>query len=240
MVRPIVPNDFFSEVFHGVHTLPLKGFALAAGVGAMNVAVDLSSRRFGFHASVPEYFAVGVLTFVALGAVYLIAMMIAETSSSWSGGLRFVGTTILIIGAPVGILFGSLWLMRILAGAAVVILGLMLLALLFALPLLSAWPIAQALSTHFVSPLRIVRATKGYRWGLFTASYASTAINKLLPATDTAKSSSQAIALAIGNGAITCLSLVLLASIAATGWKFAIRRDPTLVEGADVEKPVQS
>ncbi|AYJ85908.1 hypothetical protein D3Y57_07890 [Sphingomonas paeninsulae] len=173
--------------------------------------------------------------FVSLATVYVVAMMIAEAPLSWLGGIRFLGIMALCVSIPLGLLFGGLLLLRTGGGITAVILGLSLLAALIAIPLLSAWPVTQALSGVFVSPVRILRSTKGYRWGLFTASYASTVLNKILPATDTAKSGGQAIILAIGNGAISCISLLLLASIAATAWKFAIRQDATLAKSIEFQ-----
>ena len=230
MARTIVPTDFFSEVFHGVQTVPMKGYVLATGVGLLGITIDLIFRHLGGRYSAPEYAVFGVAAVFSLAALYGIAMMIVEAPATWSGGLRFLSIMILSIGLPLCALFGSLWLMHGSdRGAAISALLLSVFLILFGLPL----PTAQALSDHFVSPIRILRATKGHRWGLLTASFASTAITKMIPATDTAKSGGQALLLAVGNGATTCASLVLLASIAATAWKFAVQKDPALAGPVD-------
>lgn len=207
----------------------MKGFALAAGFGLMNAAIDLLFRHIGGRYSAAEYSALGALAIVSLAAVYWIAMMLTEITASWNGCVRFLTTMVVTIGIPLSMLFTGLWLMRGNSGGTAIAMVLVAaFAALFVIPLLSGWPVAQAQSTHFISPMRILKATKGYRWGLFCASYASTAINKIVPATDTAKDGGQAILLAIGNGAVSSASLVLLASIAATAWKFATRQDPGL------------
>ena len=231
MARAIETTDFFAEAFHAAQALPLKGFALAAAFGLINLTIDLVFPHFG-TGNLAGYVAIGLLTIASLAAYYVLAMIIVEIAPSWIGGLRFGATLLVSLILPLALLFAGLWLMRSSDSVSVVVVGLSLLFLLVGLPLLAGWPVAQAVSNRLVSPLGILRATKGYRWGLFVASYASTAINKILPATDTAKTTGQTILLAIGDGGVSCISLILLASIAATAYKFAIRSDPGLTKGA--------
>lgn len=233
MARTIIPTDFFAEVFHEVQTLPLKGFAIAAVFGLISATIDLLARNIYGHISASEFLFLSLIVIFYVISVYLIAMMLIKNPASWLGGLRFLATMLVSIGLPLGMLFGGLWLMRgDNGGFATAILLAAAFVGLFGVPLLSGWPATQAQSSRLVSPMKIFRATKGYRWGLFVASYASTAINKIIPATDTAKSDGQAIVLAIGNGAVSCASVVLLAAMAATAWKFAIRADPQLAGAA--------
>ena len=229
MATHLETTSFFEEVFYGAQRLPLKGFALAAAFGLLTVVVDLLIPK-PTGESPSEYVALAVVTITLLATFYRLAMMISDAPPSWVSGMRFVATLVVILVFAFVALLGGLLLERIESSVIVVVGGVALFLVLFGLPLLAGWPIAQAISNRFVSPLAILGATKGHRWGLITTSIASTAINKIFPATYPAKSGAQSFLLAIGDGAVSCVSLILFASIAATAYKFAVRADPTLAQ----------
>jgi hypothetical protein len=105
--------------------------------------------------------------------------------------------------------------------------ALLLIGLLF-VAFLPAWPIAQAISARFVSPMQIVKATKGYRWSLILVSSAASSVNRLVPSMSSATNAGEAIALALFGAVVAAATLVMTASIAVTAWKFAVRRDASL------------
>jgi hypothetical protein len=231
MARTWVTSDIFSEGILEIQSLSLRGYGLVAGVGLLDLALELLDPHAGIGFTAVSYAELAVETVAFLTALYLIAVMIAKVPVSWKGGLRFSLVTILSIGIPVGSLLWIFWSTGRngdMPGAVVVIISLLLLVALFILPLLSAWPVAQALSDRLVSPLRIMKATRGHRWGLIAAGYLTTALNKLFPATSAAKGATEFIALAVGNSAVSCISLLISASIAGTAWKFAVLTDPAL------------
>lgn len=109
------------------------------------------------------------------------------------------------------------------------VIALFLVGLLF-VAFLPAWPIAQAISPRFVSPMQIVKATKGYRWSLILVFFAASSVNKLMPSMSSATNVGEAIALALCGAVVAAATLVLTASIAVTAWKFAARRDASLAQ----------
>ena len=109
------------------------------------------------------------------------------------------------------------------------VIALLLIGLLF-VAFLPAWPIAQAISTQFVTPTRIVKATKGYRWSLILVFLAASSVNKLMPSMSSATNIGEAVALELGGAVVVAATLVLTASIAVTAWKFAVRRDASLAQ----------
>jgi len=110
-----------------------------------------------------------------------------------------------------------------------IVIALLLIGLLF-VALLPAWPIAQAISARFVSPMQVVKATKGHRWSLILVLFAASSVSKLVPSTSSATNVGEAIALALGGAVVAAATLVLTASIAVTAWKFAVRRDASLAQ----------
>lgn len=94
--------------------------------------------------------------------------------------------------------------------------------------LLPAWPIAQAISSRFVSPIRIIKATRGYRWSLIAVFFAASSVNKFVPAMSSATNVGEAILIALVGAVVAAATLLLTASIAVTAWKFAVLQDTSL------------
>ena len=95
---------------------------------------------------------------------------------------------------------------------------------------LVAWPVAQSLSSRFVSPTRVFRATQGHRGSLLFVAFATAGIYKsdLLPKMSKADNAGEAILIALGNALLGVLVIAVTAAIAAAAWRFAVRNDPTL------------
>ncbi|MXP29603.1 hypothetical protein GRI58_12325 [Porphyrobacter algicida] len=228
--RTIVATDFFSEVFQELHALPLIGFGIAALIGVLSLGSDIAFRALdAIHPMLANVMG-GLFVLTWFLAYFSVTMISAKVKVSWRGGIKFGSSVLANVGVPLGLLFGGIWLTRFSDGAGVLILSAAALYLMIVMPMLSGWPLAQTVGQGLVSPLRVLKASKGHRWGLFAASYLSTAINKIFPATDTAKSFKQAMLLGVGNGAVTAASLLILAIVASTAWKFACQNDPTLCE----------
>ncbi len=155
-----------------------------------------------------------------------------EKPSSVVGFVKFTAVTILTF-VPI---LSSLAILVYASGAGAhdgltisIVIALFLVGLLF-VAFLPAWPIAQAISAQFVSPMQIVKATKGYRWSLMLVFFATISVNKLVPRMSSTTNVGEAIALALYGAVVAAATLVLTASIAVTAWKFAMRRDASLAQ----------
>ena len=213
-------------------TVPKRGLIFVAIAGALSAITDLI--HWGTGAKFPEwnYALLAAIILPWLAAVYATTMAMVEKPLSVIGFVKFTAVTILTF-VPT---LSSLTVLVYASGAGAhdgltisIVIVLLLVGLLF-VAFLPAWPIAQAISTRFVSPMQIVKATKGYRWSLILVFFAASSVNKLVPSMSSARNVGEAIALALSGAVVAAATLVLTASIAVTAWKFAARRDDSLVQ----------
>jgi hypothetical protein len=96
--------------------------------------------------------------------------------------------------------------------------------------LLAGWPMAQSLSADFVSPLRMLKATRGHRSSLILLGVAIGGIGRadFVPDISKANNVGEAVLMAVTDGFVQLVVLGLTAAIAAAAWQFAARQDETL------------
>jgi hypothetical protein len=161
---------------------------------------------------------------------YLAVTGIAGVAPSTKAYVRFACTSTLMLLpllAAIAILFAAPIIGRtvaLVACGAGVVAGSVIVAFLF------AWPVAQAFSPSIVAPLKVFRATQGFRWGLVGAALLLSAFNghDLLPEVDRATNLSEAFAYAAGEAGISTLSMMYTAAVAVTAFIFACRNNEDL------------
>lgn len=223
-------QDFFTQTMGEFGTVPKRGLIYVAVASALSGITDLVDWNGGTGFSNLDYTLEGIVILLWLTAAYVTTMTMVEKPSSVVGFVKFTGVTIFTF-API---LSSLAVLTYNSRAGVhdgltisTVLALLLIGLLF-VAFLPAYPIAQAISSRFVSPMQIVRATRGYRWSLILVFFAASSVNKLMPSMSSATNVGEAIALALCGAVVAAATLVLTASIAVTAWKFAVRRDAGL------------
>lgn len=225
-------QDFFTQTMGEFGTVPKRGLIYVAIAGMLSAITDLIHWGNGANLSNSDYALLAIVILPWLVAAYATTMAMVEKPPSLVGFVKFTGVTILTF---LPILFGLAVLVYasraglhdgLTVSAAI---ALLLVGLLFA-AFLPAWPIAQGIATRFVSPMRIVKATKGYRWSLILVFFAAGSVNKFVPNMSSATNVGEAIALALCGAVVAAATLVLTASIAVTSWKFALRRDANLTQ----------
>lgn len=223
-------QDFVTQTMGEFGTVPKRGLIYIAVTSALSAIIDLAYWYVVEKFSILGYTLLAITVSAWFVAAYAATMIIIEKRSSLAGFFRFTSVTILIsvpalsglsilVYASRGGLHDGLTISAVMA--------LFVIGLLFA-ALLPAWPIAQAISSRFVSPVQIVKATSGSRWSLIAVFFAASTVNKLVPDMSSATNVGEAIALALCGAAVAAATLVLAASIAVTSWKFAVRRDASL------------
>lgn len=218
-------------------TVPRRGLFCVAIVAVLTVSTDLFYWTNGSKFSDLHYAILGILIFPWFVAIYAVAMSMIERSLSVFGLFRFTAINIVTM-API------LTCLAVLIYAArngsqdgltsLIVIVLLLIGLLF-VAFLPAWPIAQAVSTRFVNPMRIVKATKGYRWSLILVFFTTSSVNKFAPSISSASNVGEAIGLASIDAIVTAATTLLTASIEVTAWKFASKRDASLVPFVSVD-----
>lgn len=223
-------QNFLTQTMGEFGTVPKRGLIYVSMAGALSAITDLVHWGTDTKFSDLDYALLGVVILPWLAAAYVTTMTMVEKRSTVVGFLKFTAITILTF-MPI---LSSLTVLVYASRAGLhdgltisTVIALLLIGLLF-LAFLPAWPIAQAISTHFVSPMQIVKATKGYRWSLILVFFAASGVNKLVPDMSSATNAGEAIALVFCGTVVAAATLVLTASIAVTAWKFAVRRDATL------------
>ncbi|MEG8223650.1 hypothetical protein OSJ57_24060 [Sphingomonas sp. HH69] len=223
-------QNFLTQTMGEFGTVPKRGLIYVSIAGALSAVTDLVHWGTGTKFSDLDYALLGVVILAWLAAAYVTTMTMVEKRSTVVGFVKFAAITILTF-VPI---LSSLTVLIYASRAGLhdgltisTVITLLLIGLLF-LAFLPAWPIAQAIATHFVSPMQIVKATKGYRWSLILVFFAASGVNKLVPDMSSATNAGEAIALALCGAVVAAATLVLTASIAVTAWNFAVRRDATL------------
>lgn len=221
-------QDFLAQTVREFGTVPKRGLIYAVTAGTLSAIAGLldwgmDTKFAGVNYIVPVFVSV-----CWLSAAYATTMAMIERPSSITGFFKFAAVTIFMF-------------MPFLCGLAVLAyaagahdgwtISTVILLFIFGFicsSLLPAWPVTQAISEELISPARIVKATKGYRWSLILVFFAAGSVNKLMPEISDATNAGEAIALALCGAVVAAAILVLTASIAVTAWKFAVRRDASL------------
>lgn len=208
-------TEFFKRVAAALGAIPRRGILYIVLMAVVSALYDYSFwiRRSDTFTAPDIAFTVAIV--VAWFVVsYLVAMMMLRRSPNAVGGLKFVTVSAVLL-LPALLLIGLLLLSATYAWPMGVLLAvLMLLPALILMSLFVGWPVAQAISARGVSPARMFRSTSGYRGPLIVVGFAISGIERTVPATSTAGSMWEAIALVSLGGLAQGASAVLLIGVA--------------------------
>ena len=224
-------NSVFEEAFGSIRDIPRNAWVMALFTCGTSAVTDLifwdTRERLSWLWTVP------LVTLAAFwfAAVYVTVFGILQICTTWQSFARFSLASFALV-LPFGLTLLVLIAAKTLFSADArlsILLGGMVFAFLFS-SWLVAWPVAQSLSSRFVSPTRVFRATQGHRGSLLFVAFATAGIYKsdLLPKMSKADNAGEAILIALGNALLGVLVIAVTAAIAAAAWRFAVRNDPTL------------
>lgn len=226
MKQPTFTNAFFQNI----RLVPRVALAMMFAVAVVSALIDVAwwdsgqpDLPMGMWLLLPNALIIGAVEYFAVTGVI-------RTSRSLWGFTRFACTSVAVV-LPLLAAFGLLFAIPFIGkGVALALFVLVAIGGFLVVAFLPAWPVAQAVSSGFVSPTRVVRATKGFRWSLVTMALILSAFNRqdLLPRVKDAHDLSHAFAYAAGEAGITALSMIYTAVIAATAFEFARRNDARL------------
>lgn len=225
----LADKSLFQSAIGEFATLPRPALMVAAIVGAISSVSELLHWWRGPIFTVAGYIVFAVSVPLWLGAIYFSSMAAIGSRMRWHGFLRFIGAMFL---AWLPILIGITSLILRLPSShknAVLLVSLALICVgWLELTMLPAWPVAQALSLNFVSPIRIARATHGHRWSLISVSLGAGILYRIVPQTSTGHNLGEATVLALGQGFISALTMMVFVAVGVTAWRYAAGNDPSL------------
>lgn len=224
-------DSLFNIAFRQISEVPGEGWLYALVAALLTVGTDLSLWASGRTARPTDLLWAIITVPASLASTYAIAMMLLRAKPSVRGFGGFiaasialltpmvVGITFLLVGKGVFAPSATLTAFFVPAGISI--------ALLTFLP---AWPVAQSQASHFVSPVRIFKATRGSRWSLVMLAVVTSSLGRsdLIPAVGKARNVLEALTYGSGHVVIDAFVTLLNASIAVAALSFAIRRDPEL------------
>lgn len=224
-------KNVFDEAFRGLRYIPRSGWLWAVFACGASAVTDVGLWAAG--ETISWVWAVPLLALTAawFAAIYVSAIGILSRQPTFQGYLRFALTSLVLL-LPFALALGALFAIGSVlttgVGLSMFFIGAVVAFVLASL--LVSWPMAQSLSKGFVSPIRILKATRGQRASLVFLGFAAAAIGRsdLLPKISEAHTVTEAIAIAIGNGLIGLLAIAATASIAVAAWQSARLNDPTL------------
>ena len=216
-------GTFFSDFGASISEVGRRSILVTAAVCLASAGVDVAAWMNG--GSLPFFaFISAALIPAYVGAIYLGVMSILSLLPTMAGYLRFLCATVLTF-APIGIAIGAHFG---LGEQGVPIIVIMAALGLMAIVILPAWPVAQALSSTPLSPLRVFMATKGHRWGLVIGTFAVSAFNKFDMDIPAASNATEALLRGLGAAGIGTISAAVLGAFTATAFRFAVRNDSSL------------
>lgn len=224
-------RNVFDEAIRSLRYIPRTGWLWALSACGASATIDVAfwaaGEKIGWAWAVPFV----ALTAAWFAAIYVSAIGILSRQPTYQGYLRFALTSVVLL-LPFALALGALFAIGSMlttgGGLAIFFVGVVVAFVLASL--LVSWPMAQSLSRGFVSPIRILKATRGQRASLVFLGFAAAAIGRsdLLPKISEAHTVTEAIAIAIGNGLIGLVGIALTASIAVAAWQSARLNDPAL------------
>lgn len=228
---PVRGKSVFEQAFANLGRIPRDAWLVALFACGLSASSDLAFWTTGGKLSWAWIAPFLVLAAIWLAGVYVSALGIVERQTSFRGYARFALTSI-ATAVPLGLtlalaILGTPYLTE---GARVsgLLVGLVLTFVLASL--LAGWPVAQSVSAEFVSPFRVLKATRGHRGSLIFVGFAAAALGRsdLVPDIAKANNVGEAALIAIADGFIGLLFLGLTAAIATAAWQFAARQDDAL------------
>ena len=200
-------------------------------VAVIFALVDVTWWSFGWPETLATLWLLAPYAALVTGVEYLGVSAIVRSERSAAGYFRFAFTSALVI-LPLLLVFGLLLTAPLVGKGPALTLLFVGAPIAFVLSaFLPAWPVAQSLSQRLVFPTRILRATRGFRWGLVGMAMVLAAINRadLVPPVKDAHDVTHAFAYAVGEAGIGAMSMVYTAAVAATAFLFAVRNDQSLL-----------
>jgi hypothetical protein len=222
-------QSFAHEVIFNLGNVPKRGFAVALFAGFFPMAFDGLPQGPSYGISTWTVFVVIASLVVWLVSAYLVVTMMIDLNPSLRSCLLFVVTTLSVF-TPIILAVGLASFLPSIIGkqASATIFIFLLLTGLVAVVLLPAWPVAQSASQRFVSPLQLLRAGKGSRWGLIVFSSVVGGTSKWLPPVSSESGWPERGLLIAAHGCTNGGANLLTASVAAAAWLVAVKNDPTL------------
>lgn len=224
-----VKHNLFSDVFSEFGGLTNQAWLLMCIFGIVMAGADLLGWSGGPGLSPVDYVSVSVTVPLGLFAAYFAGMSMMSRRMSGIGFLRFVGGVFALFSS---LMLGIAVILALLPGPYKSMILAVALALMFfgwlVVVFLPAWPIAQALSSKLISPMRLLRGTKGNRWSLFLMSFVDGSLNNLVPSTAKARNFAEAMIYAAGNSVASVFTITIFIALSVTAWRYASVSDQAL------------
>ena len=217
---PGTPNQSFTQgVIDELSAFPQKGLFYLGGWGILSAAADWISwsHRPGYQAV--DYVLAASLVVGAAAISYFSVTRMVEAPTTLRSAFWFFGTGGALF-VPILLALGAVILAEKLKIQWAVFIGILIvLASMLPIAFLPGWPIWQAKALRLISPMEAFRATKGFRWALFFASFVDSYLNRALPKISSTGDFLTAFAIAIGDGLVACLSLIVGVSIGVAAYR---------------------
>lgn len=218
------PAAFYRDAYAEAAKIPRAGLIYIGCWSVVSAFIDLlywTNRPHFLPGNLPpiDYAISAVLIIGWLVVAYSVAMLMTGTRWSTVSLGRFFATSV-AMALPallaIGLILltpppGTVWMF-----AVVVVLSL---GALVVFALLPGWPVLQATSMKLVGPAAAFRSTKGMRMSLFATSFIVGGLNRVVPTMSSAHDFPTACILAVANGAVLFVSMVIGLSIAVAAWR---------------------
>jgi hypothetical protein len=228
-------QSFTTAIFQNVRLIPRPVIAGMFALGVVFSLVDVAYWAKGW-----KLWPAGLLLFVPYatavsGVEYLGITGVLRSRPSVAAYIRFACTSLLVV-LPAMLGLGALFAAPVIGRfTALLAFGVGVVVAIAVIAFLPAWPVAQSFSSSLVTPVKVFKATQGFRWGLLGAAILLSVFNRqdLIPAVAKATDFSHAFAYAAGEAGINSLSMMYTAAVAATAFIFACRNDKDLYPASD-------
>lgn len=216
-------QQFFENAFAAIGEIPARAWRFALIVIALSAGIDLALQITMPDTSI-VILAAALLIFPWQAALCVGILDVLRRPATFAAWFRFTAANLATLAPLTMAILAMVWLGKHSYDLAMALMGVASFGFLVLMALLAAWPAAQAISKSFVSPLRIIRETRGHRWALLIASTVSAGIAKteLSPAI-TGTADTGAILMALLGGVL--MNLILFAAqagIAVAAWRAAV------------------
>jgi hypothetical protein len=226
----MIGPSFTTSIAQSVAKIPRPALASMFAVSVVMALVDVAFWAEGWKPWPTGLWILAPEVLAISGVEYLGIVGVLGIKPSLQAYVRFACTSALLV-LPVLLAIAVLFATPIIGGgSALLTFGAGVLAGIAIIAFLPAWPIAQSVSSSIVTPMKVFRATRGFRWGLVGAAILLSVFNRqdLVPAVDKAPDLSHAFAYAAGEAGMSTLSMAYTAAVAATAFIFACRNDEDL------------
>jgi hypothetical protein len=223
-------------MFQSLRSVPRTAWLLGFLAWALSVGIDITAWKSALKLDWLIISITIISIILHFAGFYIGATGILRAEPTVRGYGRFLAS-FAAIALPAAGIAGLVVATKSLFAAEdrMLLLAVGVLVSLIMLIFLAAWPLAQAQSDKIISPVRVFRATRGHRWGLYASSLMAGVASggTFLPEIASAQKLGQAVFFASGHLALGLFSFGLTASLMAAALVFAGRNDETLAALAD-------